>query len=267
MIRPVLAKAADVSRPARVRWQAWRHEQFLREVLGDQDACLRIAHGGPLPPGYGRGLSERAIEYPWVLGQRLHGELLDAGGTFNHAIVLAATPPQVKHVHVVTLAPERELPDPRISYCWTDLRQLPIDDASFDVIVCLSTLEHVGMDNTGYGADERPAAHPEAECIKVLRELRRVIKPGGTLLLSVPYGAATTMPTMRQITKEELNVWREVFEPTTQRLDVFAYTASGWTVSSPEAAATARYRERARELVARDRATAARAVACMALEA
>jgi SAM-dependent methyltransferase len=51
----------------------------------------------------------------------------------------------------------------------SDLERVPFAAAAFDFVLCTETLEHVA----------RPAA--------VLSELRRVLKPGGTLALSVPF--------------------------------------------------------------------------------
>lgn len=260
----VLSGAAAVSRPTRIRWQAWRHQRFLTGVLANPALCSSVA-AGQLPSAFGKGLSERAVEYPWTLGHRIHGDVLDAGGTFNHAFVLAATPATVRHVQVVTLAPEPMLPDHRVSYMWADLREIPVDDGSFDVIACLSTLEHVGMNNRGYGADQLAAPDPAAECLRVMREFRRIIRPGGTVLISVPYGAPTSKPFMRQIAEAELRAWCDVFGPSDARLDVFAYGRSGWALSSPDAARHACYRDRSNDLLAHDRAAAARAVACLAL--
>lgn len=50
-----------------------------------------------------------------------------------------------------------------------DLERIPFADACFDTVLCTETLEHVA----------RPA--------RVLAELRRVLKPGGWLALSVPF--------------------------------------------------------------------------------
>ncbi len=260
----LLSGAATASRPVRTRCQAWRHERFLRRVLRERGVCISVA-GGQLPTAFGKGLSERAIEYPWVFGHDVHGDVLDAGGTLNHPFVLAAIPAAVRHVQVVTLAPEPMLQDRRLSYTWADLREIPADDASFDIIACLSTLEHVGMNNQRYGADDPPVSDPRAECVRVIREFRRVIRPGGTVLISVPYGAPTTMASMRQVSEAELNVWRDVFAPSDGHLTVFAYGRGGWMSSSTDAARNARYRVRSKELLARDRAPAARAVACLAL--
>ncbi|MDE2439297.1 MAG: methyltransferase domain-containing protein, partial [Patescibacteria group bacterium] len=55
-----------------------------------------------------------------------------------------------------------------ISYARVDLRNTPAYDGSFDVIVCSEVLEHI----------------PERE--QAVRELRRLLRPGGTLLVSMP---------------------------------------------------------------------------------
>lgn len=50
-----------------------------------------------------------------------------------------------------------------------DGKQLPFDDASFDAVVCFETLEHV------FNVDE------------VLKEIKRILKPNGKLLISIPF--------------------------------------------------------------------------------
>lgn len=53
----------------------------------------------------------------------------------------------------------------------SDITCIPVEDASFDTILCTEVLEHV---------PDPPAA---------LREMSRIIRPGGTLLLTVPLGS------------------------------------------------------------------------------
>lgn len=53
----------------------------------------------------------------------------------------------------------------------SDILALPIEDMSVDVVLCTEVLEHV------------------PEPVKALRELIRVVKPGGTLILTAPLGS------------------------------------------------------------------------------
>ena len=57
-----------------------------------------------------------------------------------------------------------------------DVRALPLPDASVDQVLLVSTLEHVGADNTGYGLDAEAAP---ASRVDALRELGRVLGARG----------------------------------------------------------------------------------------
>ncbi|MDP3735694.1 MAG: class I SAM-dependent methyltransferase [bacterium] len=58
-----------------------------------------------------------------------------------------------------------------------DAKKLPLEDASFDMIVSLCTLEHFGLGR--YGDDfDLDADH------KALREMARVLAPGGSLIIT-----------------------------------------------------------------------------------
>jgi SAM-dependent methyltransferase len=158
------------------------------ELRGLDDAIL-AARGGPLrglgaPPG----TDERRIEIPWVLS-RYRGErrVLDVGYAFAPPAYLAAlTALGADELVGVDLADERD-DIPGLRPVKADLRELPFADASFDLAHCISTIEHVGWDNTVYGsASERDDSGME----RGLRELRRVLAPGGRLLVTVPTGLA-----------------------------------------------------------------------------
>src|SRR6185437_14138227 len=66
-----------------------------------------------------------------------------------------------------------------------DVRSLPVPDGAFDLVFCISTLEHVGRDNDVYAVDA-PREHEGDEA--ALRELRRALADDGRLLVSVPTG-------------------------------------------------------------------------------
>jgi SAM-dependent methyltransferase len=215
-----------------------------------------------LPAGYGFRLDERIIEYPWLFSRLPTGagRLLDAGSTLNFEYLLDQPVLRNKKIDICTLAPE-----PRcfwrkgISYLYEDLRQLPYSDGLFDWIVCLSTIEHVGMDNAFYTegrkiAGGRPAAGiPHAkdagsadesrskpgDYLIALAELKRVLKPGGTIYLTAPFGKAVDHGWFQVFDYEMVGNLTRYFQPSEAREHYFLYSAQGWHRCEPADASTA----------------------------
>jgi SAM-dependent methyltransferase len=63
-----------------------------------------------------------------------------------------------------------------------DIRHTSFEDAVFDATVAISTLEHVGL----FDNDE----HGDASTV---REIQRVLKPGGLFVLSVPFASRSVV--------------------------------------------------------------------------
>src|SRR5262249_39364081 len=137
-------------------------EQFLHEVLASDELMHLFASAGPLPDAFGLGFDERCVEYPWLLTHMPPGPLrvLDAGSTLNHEFFLNRGVIAEKKLHILTLAPEEKCFWERgISYLFEDLREVPVRSEYYDVVACISTLEHVGCDNTFY--TKNPNDHRE----------------------------------------------------------------------------------------------------------
>lgn len=261
--------AAPVRWPRRIVDER-RHWRTIVAALSDPAFCRKLGAGQPLPAGYGVGLSERVIEYPWLLGQNLAGAMLDAGCCLNHAPVLDALLPQVERLDFVTLSPERKAyPERSVSYLWADLRRLPLRDAFYDCVASLSTLEHVGMDTRVYGREAEGGSSAAEEMARAMAELRRVLRPGGWFYASVPFGRRENLGWMRQFNRGDVDQLIDAFGPTecAPSLRVYAYRSSGWRPSSADEVSEARYRTPQREVRPADRARNARAVACIALQA
>src|SRR4030042_2757104 len=79
----------DNSPPWSVGYSVYKRH-LLVQTLTDQYLLERFYAGDPLPTGYGTGIDERCVEYPWVLAQlRSSGcLLLDAGSALNHDILI-----------------------------------------------------------------------------------------------------------------------------------------------------------------------------------
>lgn len=238
--------------------------RLVAAVLADAAQLERLRDGGGFPPGYGLGYDERVVEYPWLLAQGPFGRTLDAGSTLNHPHVLDAFQPQTESLSIVTLAPEpASFPGRDISYVYSDLRELPFRDKSFDTVTCASTLEHIGMDNRDYGSAQPRAGDPAVEAARALQELVRVLAPGGRILLTLPYGIREDMGWQRQFDQRDLEALLDASGAREQSLSVFAYGPTGWALSDLDAASTARYHHHwaPQDELPADRAVAARAVA------
>jgi SAM-dependent methyltransferase len=154
---------------------------------------------------------ERPIELAWTLG-RYRGEprVLDIGYAFAEPVWLSALLSLGARELVGVDLAEQDVPT--MTTVKADVRRLPFGARSFDVVFCISTLEHVGGDNTRYdlGAEEDPEAPLEA-----LRELRRVTTRGGKIFLTAPVGSSAEDWFLRQ----PADAWRAWF----RRADLYVY--------------------------------------------
>jgi SAM-dependent methyltransferase len=256
------------------------HKQFIMNVLNNSSLLARFRRGEPLPPGYGVGIDERCVEYPWMIGQldATPGSLLDAGSTLNHDFLIDLPILQAKVIHILTLAPEEECFWQRnISYMFHDLRNIPIRDNYYDTISCLSTLEHVGCDNTNYTGNDSDRENHPADYLVAIEELCRVLRPGGSLLITIPFGTYCHLGVQQQFDGRMLARAIETLAKCGEVIERFyRYSADGWNLATLDDCTECRYVEWAASVWAHgkvpnpipiepDHAIAARAVACLRL--
>ena len=260
-----------------VAWSNTYHaykEKFIKNAI-DKEIMKISRH---LPNDYGVGIDERCIEYPWLMANfpEQSEKVLDAGSALNHEYLLDQPVWQGKLLHILTLAPEGQAFWKKgISYLYSDLRDIPTRDSHYDVVVCLSTLEHIGFDNSLYTGRQDFHENPHEEFILVMQEIHRVLKPGGTLLLSVPFGKYQDYGIFQQFDDHLLGRAIEAFGNAKEVSRYFyKYTAKGWNSTTAEDCADSEYVEWIAKSWKRgrlpsslpvepDRAAAARAVACV----
>jgi SAM-dependent methyltransferase len=187
-------------------------------------AWARAEHQRPRELRGPSSCDERVVEIPWTLA-RYRGEprVLDVG--YAHAepaylvALTAAVPGEVTGVDLA------EADVPGIRPVVADLRRLPFEDESFDVVFCISTLEHVGFDNTRYGVE---GERDEAGMASALAELLRVLGDSGRLLLTVPCGPEEDLGWYVRLPAER---WRRLFEGCGLAIvedEVYGWTDEGW---------------------------------------
>ncbi len=243
-----LAKLADgtLSRAGLLR-QLVASEEFERVELLDGALAFAAAERarprdvrGPARPRELRAPAtsdERAIEIPWCLA-RYDGEarVLDVGYAFAEPAYLAGL--------VALGAAELAGADlataevPGLRAVVGDVRSLPLEDGAFELILCISTLEHVGRDNEVYDVDAPRDEHGDEAA---LRELHRVLARDGRLLVSVPTGERDDQGWQLQRTPDD---WIAVFERAGFLVfedELYVRDADGWRTATLAEASDARY--------------------------
>jgi SAM-dependent methyltransferase len=138
-------------------------------------------------PGDALGHFTRQWEYPyaWCGLDRTAHTVLDAGSGITFFPYLLASAGHTVHAcddaTDVTLAPRfgqaNRLTGRRVEFTSASLVDLPYTAASFDAVVCLSVLEHVGP-----------------SFVAIVRGIARVLRPGGRLVLTVDVGLRRDTP-------------------------------------------------------------------------
>lgn len=233
-------------------------------MLSDPDVLETFQSSRPLPSGYGVGLDERVVEFLWVAAQNPRGKVLDAGSSLNHTHVLDYFQPRLAELTITTLEPEEtSYVDRQVSYVFTDFRELPFRDKWFDCVISISSVEHVGMDNRSYGSSVPRAADPAAEMERAVSEFRRVLRPAGRILISVPYGRPEDHGWFRQFGYEDVARLLEALGGSASA-SFYRYRADGWQLSDAAGAGDTAYRDyMADPTPVDDLAAAARGVCCI----
>jgi ubiquinone/menaquinone biosynthesis C-methylase UbiE len=129
-------------------------------------------------------INERIIEIPFALGclntLPAGSKVLDLGCTESIFPLQAAT-----LGYQVTGFDFRKYPyvHPNLIFVQGDTVNLPFESETFEAVFCISTIEHIGL---GFYND--PLAAREGADQKAMKQVHRVLKKGGMLALTVPYG-------------------------------------------------------------------------------
>ena len=88
---------------------------------------------------------------------------------------------------------------PNFEFRQGSILELPFEKDSFEAATCVSTIEHIGI---GFYDDPKDNVSSD---IKGMSEVRRVLKTGGLLILTVPFGKALVNNQQRIYGREGLD--------------------------------------------------------------
>ena len=142
-------------------------------------------------------VNERIVEQPFVFGAIARAfaapaRILDVGGSESTVGLSLAT-----LGHDVTVVDPRAHPlaHANLTHAACRLDELPADGAPFDAAVVLSAVEHFGLEHYGVGGDERLD-------VAALTTLRELVRPGGLLVLTVPFAADPSVDDFQRVYDE-----------------------------------------------------------------
>lgn len=142
---------------------------------------------------------ERVVEYAMAwdyvikLNKGWSSTLCDVGCVLNNQLISETIIKHVSFLSLINPSLENLVYKENFAYFLGDIRSMSIpSEWQFDCVTCLSTLEHMGMDNTRYGGEcadfKGEIKNPEKYAVQGVRAIRELVKVGGSLLLSVPFG-------------------------------------------------------------------------------
>lgn len=246
---------------------------LLIETLADKNLMELFRQGKPLPAGYGRRLDERVVECPWAISRVRPGSglLLDAGSVLNTPMFLDAPELSQQKIIIYSLEMDSVRLDPRLSYLHGDFREPVLRDGIFDTIVCISTVEHIGMwpiPKPPYEVTLKQQ-QPEKDLLAyrgVIKTFHNLLKPGGRLLLTVPFGKAQDQDWLQVFGAGQIEDVKQSFGGDCLSETYYRHAADGWHTSTPEECTDLEYFNIVRTPeFGPDFAAAARAVACLEL--
>jgi hypothetical protein len=210
-------------------------ERLVLETLADPELLATFRYGRALPEGFGSKLDERIVEYPWIFSRLpQEGNILDAGSTLNKEVLIKSRFLHERELIIYTLWLDRIAMYPNVSFLLGDLRKIILRDSVIDTLVCISTLEHVGYTyeyKTYSKSNPWPQAEPESY-LDAVREFRRVVKPGGHFLLTVPFGRYERHGWLQQFDSKMIDAVEAVFGGERSQRLFYRYVDGAWRVAS-----------------------------------
>jgi len=87
---------------------------------------------------------------------------------------------------------------PKLNFIKGDILKENFPSENFDLIISCSTIEHVGLAGR-YGVDKNEALAD----LKAIEILKKILKRGGIMILTIPVGKGTAFPTLHRVYGEE----------------------------------------------------------------
>ena len=183
-----------------------------------------------------RYFDERIIEIPWIVGElkKCKGNLLDVGSTLNYNYVLKSIK-NIKRIFISTLFPEKiNFNNISINYLYEDICHNSLKKEYFDNISCISTLEHVGFDNTHYNYNykfKKKITFSKLKYLSALKEIKKLLKTKkSNLFISIPFGKKKIYKNLQQFDSQDLKKMSNLFKNFKKDVLFYKFNDGKWNL-------------------------------------
>jgi ubiquinone/menaquinone biosynthesis C-methylase UbiE len=173
-------------------------------------------------------ISERLVEYPFLarnlISPGTNARILDIGSA-NSPLTKTISKFGNKKWHVIGIDIAATAPSEKfdsLSLTRMDARLLGFRDEVFDQIICISTIEHIGIPSDYYNIRQSD----ELGDMRAISEIYRVLKKGGSVIATLPYGNKIKKQDHRIYSKSSLDNITRVFSVI--RKEFYRYDDGKW---------------------------------------
>ena len=179
-------------------------------------------------------IDERIVEIPWVienLDLSKNKKILDAGCSLNFNYLIKKIIKNSNYITFTNIYPEKfKYHSKFVNYINEDITNLSFSKNYFDVVTCISVLEHVGFDNEIYNQGKKEInIKTNTELYKkALIELFRILKPGGNLYISIPFGKKMIFRNYQQFDYNEIIQIKDIFTTSKCYISFYKFENKEW---------------------------------------
>ena len=150
-------------------------------------------------------MDERVVEYYWLLNELKKYRKITRCWVNNCFINLRKLLNNFV-ITIQTLYPENNNSFKHgVSYVYSDLLEKNFKDNYFDIITCISTLEHIGFDNKIYKTLNKLIKVKKLMYLEVIRNFRSYLKKNGVLFITLPFGKHQKFKDLQQFDKKMID--------------------------------------------------------------
>jgi SAM-dependent methyltransferase len=142
-------------------------------------ACFVDYESEHLPPD--SRIIEDSFAFSKLMGMKL-GMAMDVGCIARHNYISPSLAMNGWDVYGIDIRSEWQFHHPNFHFIQGDIRQTELRSCSFDLITCISTLEHIGL--VGYYGNQIEIQRGDYDAME---QMWKILKKRGTLLLTVPF--------------------------------------------------------------------------------